>query len=569
MKKLVYLFMMIIGLAFTGCEPMEDIHEEIDATLDDGVEGSTDYVLTEEDYDALDLGFGSFNSVDEAGELIPGLLTNHFPVWGEGSLVNVTFNLYDPIRIEEYTVASSEYAEIGLEENYFAGFGDIEDFLEYKYPRAENGDYVELTYQVLADEENYTLDADDFDLIEEKLGDTYPEPASSAGNYSNFERRDSNDAYWSEEMILEAINVVLSENIDGVVGQKYNVSYRIYDGSAGTESMTVQFDGNAYILASGTAYELDNDDYDFIGDELGDDYPGPAGNAAQFNSFDVRSSSDNYWSNEMILEAINILLMEENPTAEDGAKFDVSYDVYSGSVSTVTNSVVMVDGEYVIDEEASVSTIEETNVYAFTNGRWNEPYMLPEDTYQDEFEQQYGNFDDEEEAAFYIARYIEPMFPYAEEGDYFSVGYNFYNGDDTVTRYANFIFEGGEWNYIPSTIEETIQFGHNGETWEPDNTIAYTLTEADFEFIGDAFIDTYPGPADNAGYFGSFDRRSTSDNYWSNDMILEALNIFLDELDPNAEEGQRYAVTYEVYTGSAGFETMSVIKEDGEWILNE
>ncbi|HSP12274.1 MAG TPA: hypothetical protein VLO29_07085 [Salegentibacter sp.] len=567
MKKLVYLFMMIIGLAFTGCETMEDIHEEIDSDLEEGVEGSVDYVLTEEDYEALDLSYGSFNSLDEAGELIPSLLTNHFPVWGEGSLVNVTFDLYDPIRFDEYTVASSEYAEIGLEENYFPGFGDIEDFLFFKFPQTENGDYVELTYQVLSDEEAYDFTDDDFDIVEEELGDTYPDPASSAAQYDNFEKRDGNDAYWSNEMILEAINVVLSENIEGVTGQKYNVSYSTYDGSPGTESMTVQFDGNAYILASGTAYELGDADFDLIQEELGDEYPDPTANAAQHNSFDIRSGGDTSWSEDMILEALNIVLMEEDPAATNGAKYDVSYRVFSGGVSTVITSVVMVDGVYVLDEEASVSTIEETNVFAFTNGRWNAPLTLDSEDYTD-MGQSYPNFDDEDEAIYKLELYLGEVYPYAEEGDFAALAYDFYSGS-TSTRYDNFIFEGGKWNYIPSVIEQTIQFGHDGETWEPDNTITYTLTEADFEFIGDALIDTYPGPADNAGYFGSFDRRSTSDNYWGNEMILEALNLFLDNLDPNAEEGQRYVVTYEVYTGSTGFESMSVIKEDGEWVLNE
>ena len=34
MKKLFYLLMMFLGLAFTSCEPMEDIHEEVDAEIE-------------------------------------------------------------------------------------------------------------------------------------------------------------------------------------------------------------------------------------------------------------------------------------------------------------------------------------------------------------------------------------------------------------------------------------------------------------------------------------------------------------------------------------------------------
>lgn len=567
MKKLFYLFIMIIGLAFTGCEPMEDIHEEIDAELTESVAGTVDYVLTEEDYETLELPFGNFNSVEDAGALIPSLLTNQFPVWGEGSLVNVSFNLYDPIRVEEYTVTSSDYNAMDLPGDYFSNTFEIFEFLEMLYPQTENGDYVELTYNILADEIQYEIDGDDFDLIGDELGAEYPSPTSSAANFSNFDRREGNDAYWSNDMILEAINVVLPDNFDGVEGQTYRVSYSVYDGSPGTENMTVQFNGNAYVAVGGASYKISADDFDLIGEELGDTYPEPASSAAQYSNFDRRESDDAYWSNEMILEALNIVLAENFPAAVEGDRFEVTYLIYDGSAGTEMMAVVLQNGEYVVDDEASVSTIEETKVYAYANGDWDVPFTLDSEDYT-EMGQSYPNFDNEDEAIYKLEIFLGSEFPYAEEGDFVALAYDFFSGS-TNTRYANFVFEDGNWNYIPSVTEQTIQFGHDGEGWEPDNTIAYTLTDADFEFIGDALIDVYPGPADSAGYYGNFDRRPGNENYWSEEMLLEAFNLFLDELDPNAEEGQRYVVSYDVYTGSAGVESMSLIKEDGAWVINE
>lgn len=567
MKKLVYLFIIFIGLAITSCEPMEDIHEEIDAELTEGVVGSVDYVLTEENYEDLDLPFGSFDSAEDAGALIPALLTSEFPVWGSGSLVNVSYNLYDPIRVEEYTVTSSDYNAMNLPGDYFSNTSEIVDFLETQYPQAENGEYVELTYSTIADEIQYEINADDFDLIGDELGVEYPTPASSAANFSNFDRREGNAAYWSNEMILEAINVVLPDNFDGVEGQTYRISYSIYDGSPGTENMTVLFNGNAYVAIGGSSYEISAADFDFIGEELGDIYPTPASSAAQYSNFDRRDSNNAYWSEEMILEALNILLAENNPGAVEGDRFEVSYAIYDGAAGTEMMAVILQNGAYVVDEEAVVSTIEETTVYAYANGDWDVPFNLEAEDYT-EMGQSYPNFDNEDEAIYKLEIFLGSEFPYAEEGDFVALAYDFFSGG-TSTRYANFIFENGDWNYIPSTIEQTIQFGHNGETWEPDNTISRTLSAADFEFIGDALIDVYPGPADSAGYYGNFDRRSGNENYWSEEMLLEAFNLFLDELDPNAEEGQRYVLSYAVYTGSAGTESMSLVKEGGEWIINE
>ena len=61
-----------------------------------------------------------------------------------------------------------------------------------------------------------------------------------------------------------------------------------------------------------------------------------------------------------------------------------------------------------------------------------------------------------------------------------------------------------------STIATTLQFGLENGTWVPDNTIKYDLTSTDVAFISSEFMSLYPGPADNVGYFGSFDRRTSS-----------------------------------------------------------
>ena len=60
-------------------------------------------------------------------------------------------------------------------------------------------------------------------------------------------------------MIVEALGAVISEQFGDVAGQKYNVSYAIYDGNSGTESMTVQFDGNTYVAVGGMAYDFSDE----------------------------------------------------------------------------------------------------------------------------------------------------------------------------------------------------------------------------------------------------------------------------------------------------------------------
>lgn len=570
MKNSIYLLMMFLGLALTSCEPMEDIHEELDARLENrAIEGITEYTLTEDDYADLDLQFGNFSSLEEASALIPQLLSDKFPVWGQGSLAQVTFDLYAPIEVEEYTVVDSDYEEMGLDVNYFTSSSQITTFLRSQFPQAKTNDYVEITYRTVAVEIEYSLTNEDFDLIGEELGETYPAPASSAAQFNNFDRREGRDAYWSNEMILDAINVVLSENFPDVEGQTYEVSYRIYDGSPGTETMDVKFDGTKYVMIGGTAYQFTNADYDLVGEELGDEYPGPAANAAQFNSFDVRSTSNNYWNDAMLLEAINVVLMERFPDATEGTQFDVTYIAYSGSTNPVIESVILTNGVYIIDETATVSTVMESAVYAYGDGRWMMPLEMPSNIYTTEFGQRFNNFSSESDAGFYIGRWLEPRFPYAQDGDFVSVEYRFYNGSATVDNYASFIYneEEREWEFIPSVIEETLQFGHEGNGWVVDNTIVYTLADSDYEFISDQLMDEYPGPADSAGWFKNFDRRAGNANQWTDAMLLEAFNILLNEsVAPDAAEGQKYLLTFDIYNGTNTVEQMHLIKEDGEWV---
>ena len=153
-------------------------------------------------------------------------------------------------------------------------------------------------------------------------------------------------------------------------------------------------------------------------------------------------------------------------------------------------------------------------------------------------------------------------------GDIVLSMYELYMGGGVTKSFtAAFIFDGVAFHPYENEIEVTVQFGHDGENWVPDNTIKYDLTSTDVAFISSEFMSLYPGPADNVGYFGSFDRRTSSSNYWSDSMLLEAFNALLDDMDSSAEEGQKYVLKFVVYTGATGNETMSLIKTDGIVVL--
>ena len=553
MKNIIYLLTIAMAITFVGCNPLEDLYDDIDARDTPGVDfiqADEQYTFVTEDYELYEdelEGEEFFMSQDQADLLIPDFLAETFPVWGEGSLVNVTYNLFD--ETVPVTMVTSET---------LSNINDIDGFLSSNMEAAVDGTFVALTYnaEVLA----YTLSDNDFETIEDALGSKYPEATSSAARFGNFERRSSRDSFWSDDMIVEAITVLLADDFN--TGQVVAVSFAIFDGSPGSESFTVQHNGFNFLKldvdASGAdaiEYTLTGEDYNTIATGLMDVYPNPAENLGRFGSFDTRvGSSDNAWSDEMIIEGLNLVL----PTAMEGDVYVVSYEIFNGSRGTDTITLLFTGGAYI--ENATV--VEVTAVVAKNDGDWEFPYTFTRANF-DTFGFRFPNFSSSN--VFILDIFLEDLFPFAQAGDVATVQYDFFAGG-TSTKYGKSVFDGNKWNLTPDVIETAFQYGFEDGVWLPDNTINYMLADSDITLISNAFIDIYPGPADNVGFFGSFDRRSGSSNFWNDDMLLEAFNVLLDARDPGAEEGQKYALTYIVFTGSTGNETQSVIKTNGVWV---
>jgi hypothetical protein len=554
MKKIIYC-LAFLGAILTGCNPNEDIYNDLDSAERPGfdyIQAVEAYTFTSEDYAIYETELSEeeyFGSQDQADQIIPDFLADKYPVWGEGSLVNVGYNLFDKTELE--TMSTMET---------LSNLNEVDGYLGDNYETAVNGTFVELTYN--ADILSYALSDGDFETIGDALSSKYPEPAASAARFSNFDRRSGRDGYWSDSMILEGFNELLADEYS--IGQVVAVTFAIYDGGTNfSESFTVQYNGYGFtkldVEAGGTTaieYALSGDDYDTIATALAASYPGPAENLGNFGSFDVRSSSANYWSEAMILEGLNIIL----PTATEGDVYAVSYEIYNGSRGTETMTLLYTAGAYI----ANATLVEVTAVVAKNDGDWEFPYVFTKADF-DSFGFRFPNFGSS--SLYILDIFLEGLFPYAKEGDVAMVQYDYYSGSGS-TEYGHSIFDGDKWNLTPDVIETSFQYGYENGAWVPDNTINYTLLGADVDLISNAFIDIYPGPADNVGFFGSFDRRDASSNYWSDDMLLEAANVLLGARDPGAQEGQKYVLNFVVYTGSTGIESLSVIKTGGVWLAN-
>lgn len=245
------------------------------------------------------------------------------------------------------------------------------------------------------------------------------------------------------------------------------------------------------------------------------------------------------------LDQITEFLDTKYPTAEDRLLVDLIYDYYDGSTRTLNNGFINNDGTW----EMSIG-ISDDEYTALGEGR--------------------AQFSNEDEAFVKIPLFLNTkqasLLP--QNGDIQGVMYKLYDSSARVVKsyVAFFIYDGSNWAKYNNVIDQSIQLGHDGDKWVPDNTIKRTLSAADVAFISNAFITIYPGPADNLGFFKSFDVRSSSGNYWNDDMLLEAFNALLNDVNPTAEEGQKYSITYVVYDGSTVNRTMNLIKTGGVFV---
>ncbi|KJD36902.1 hypothetical protein PW52_00100 [Tamlana sedimentorum] len=555
MKKIIYCLTILGAALLVSCDPLEDVNEEVSSGEIAGIDyiKSTGevYTFTEDDYELYEteLDYETyFESQDVADEIIPGFLANKYPLLGQGSLVNVTYNLFSPTDYEVMTTTDT-----------LSNIGYIEDYLFDNFQTSSNGTFVELTYN--SEVVGYTFEAGDYETIGQELSALYPGPAANVASYGNFDRRSTSSNYWSDEMILDAMNVVFGDSYS--VGQIVTVTFDMYDGSSGTESITGKYNGYEFldfgsvveIESQGTAYVFSSSDYDAVVAALGATYPDATGSMASYGNFERRTTNSAYWTDDMILEAINVVL----PAGDEGDIYIVSYAIYDGGSGTETVPVAYESGAYVSTEIEVVPTIvENTEIIAKNNNEWALPYTFTDADYE-LLSQSYGNFDSG--SVYKLDIFLKSLYPYAASGDAASVAYEYYSGG-TSTKYGTSVFDGVSWTLTPEVLETTFQYGFEDGVWVPDNTIPYTLLNADYEYMASALEDN----SDFDGLLGTLVDYHDYDYNWSDDQIVFSLLILAEHLFPNAEEGQKVQFTYLVYDNGLNTLSTVVILTDGVWI---
>lgn len=526
MKKIFYS-LAILTMVFTSCNPLEDIYNDIDAqTNADGIVGDVVLTLSDDDYADLDLSFGNFGSEDDAKAMLPGFLSEKYPTFGvtlnadgsikEASSAAITYKLFSPISSTDYTVTDEDYADFGS--NNLTTDGQFDAFLSSKFT-SPNGSIVNLTYNTLVPQIEYTLTDADFASV-------------GNGNFNNFDIRTGRDEETIEARRAKIETILLANFTDSAVGQQYLVTYAIYDGSAGTRQMLVQLSAtNTYDLING--YTLTNADYDLVGN-------------GRFNNFDIRSGRDEE-TEESRRVKIETILLANFPATASGDQYFVTYAIYDGAAGT-RNMLLEFNGTGY--DLVGATLISKTSKFVYT-GEWAKPLTFTPEEYT-LMGQRFPNFGDQEEAEYKIGIYLRTLYPFAAPDDFVAVEYDFFSGG-VSQRNINFVFDGSVWNAIPTVINSELQFAHDGSTWVPDNTIKYTLTNADFALVGN-------------GNFNNFDVRAGRDEETVEARRVKINTILLNNF-PQYGEGQKFSVSYAVWKPGDDVFVMNVINNGTEYVL--
>ncbi|TXG36919.1 hypothetical protein [Seonamhaeicola maritimus] len=371
MKKFIYLCTILLGTALVGCNPLEDINSEVDA-IETPIVGDIEITLSDDDYEDLDLNYGNFNSVDDAKALLPDFLSDKYPVLGKGSSALVTYKRYakvDTFSENIYELTDADHNDItGSSYGNFDRSYHIYNYLDAAYPSPQEGDFVSLRYRYYSGGESTLTDGfyysdGDWNKIKGFTEDEYNAMGESFPNFSGHDEADTKipiallDVYKYEPKEAGDVVMAMYELYKGGGVTKSYTSNFVFNGTSfekynneAVETLQFGHDGTVWVPDNTIKYTLEPADYALIVSSLSSKYPAATGSMDNYGNFERRPGNAAEWTKPMIAEAAGVVIDNKDPSAENGQKYVVTYDIYNGSSGTEDTAVIKTDGVWVLNE---------------------------------------------------------------------------------------------------------------------------------------------------------------------------------------------------------------------------
>ena len=608
MKKIFYLFAIFLGTIIVGCNPMEDIHNDANANST-GVVLEVQLTLTDDDYtdDIDEGGLGldntSFSSEEDAKSMLPAFLAERYPYLSNGSSAFVGYNLYigSAFGIRDYNLDQDDYTFSGSDALGFqsdANPGDyLVDILAANVTNAKEGDYRLAKYfQFTGDfgivtptvslDENFDYGGAAGDLTTVSGGEWEAHsgagfgpigydtsslsmtdyPSSAIGGSLTVDGAASEDVTnWFSEISSGTVYASTLVNLSAVSDGTYTFHLRDSDFTVGYVARVGAKDDGAGKIVFGIGASSSSLTYGTTPFDLNTTY-------LLVSSYNIDTGVANLYVLSTA-ETTEPTTPEATNTGTSGAIITGVSIRQGGGGPTgtfdgirVANTWSSIMSNDVLEDEVVGDKVAGEMYYVYTGGAWapatDRFYGITDEDFASMNIESFGSSIQPDD---YLPTFLGIKYPYAQEGDNMDIGYTYNSSSSGLgTRGNLYTVIDGVWTAHQSTIATTLQFGLENGTWVPDNTIRYTLIRNDdYEYMASQLTDPeYAGLIGNLANYGDFDYN------WSSAQIEYALAILLDHLDPNAEEGQKYLLTYIVYDNGENERSTSFIKTGGEWVAN-
>ncbi|MDI3521276.1 MAG: hypothetical protein PWR04_1264 [Anaerophaga sp.] len=528
MKKLLYILTSVLLLMW-GCEPMEDVYEDLDKEQGD-FSKEIEIALEDADYSSLsDIAAKLGNSdaadfIDEnlafseeypAADFIPAFLADEYIALKKDSRAKVTFNymVSDPEYLDNYTLSykldSADYADavtsLGLIKAFSPSY-PVEDYmsgiLDKEFGDKPDGSVVYTSYRVS-------------DMDPEELGGASPEIFSegfngSLGSFTAYNL--SGDQVWEPDSYGGTEYAYISGYVYGE-GDHENEDWLV--------SPAIDLSGyeTAYVILNQAVNYLDT--WDNIQLMVSTDFNGSDVTAATWTELNINTKPTG--SNWTFVESEEIDLSEYlggtvylafryRSTTSGSATWEVDW------ITVETEDVRKPQYTY-YDEffEKDGTTWSQVTEDDFEDNK----YILSAEDYDAMGAPgKYNNFDEDDGPDQYLPQLIAQHKPFAQKDDKVAIIYLYYDGS-TNPRASEYVFDGTEWQNSSRITERTEQFVHNGQNWVFDPTIVFTMTSTDYQMI----VDYVKTEIDNgSNYVNSY---GTGEYYYGADAYYENFDLRL------------------------------------------
>jgi len=554
-NKIYIAILALIATVSISCDPLEDEVNEIEASLEEVQD--VEYTLNDDDYDLADeacdcAGFGNFGSDDDVKANIPLILEANFPALGEGSsaLVNYQFfrggsDLVDPYTdAERYVLSSDDYASTSAEANFFNEDVRVEDnissILNANIDSPEDGELVAASFKESeADYSDFTFqenfDGGDLGEMDESSVDgdeTWEWGSSSSGyRYAAMSGRPDDENLPNEDWLVTPALDLTTRTGGTTTLRITQVLAFLGDGEVGTDIAVFISPNYTGDVNTATWVNLTSSFNQF-----------PTGDGADFDRYNTQVNLAAY---EGMIVHVGFFYKSTADYSPLWRIADVSVD--NGSpIDIVTKNVF-----YEYNESTSYWTELNNNAYFLSSADFDEMGGL-------------SNFGSSISPDDYLPQFLNNFAPFAQEEDEQIIVYDYVSSSSgPQVRGDLYTFLNSEWVKYESEISTSLNFGHDGNTWVPDNTVKYTITAADFAEIGKAENGLgNPAALDNLNTFGNFGTQ------WSTPEIYEAIGFILKLRFPNSEVGQKYLVTYNTFP-AGDLQVLLILDASGEYVVVE